>query len=174
MKKILLASITAAFLCSSAFAGGNISDQKKQSMFNAEAKNKNGGKGISVTSDVYFEDHETDHFRQKKYALADGKYTLQPLNKKLELYVEGKAGIQSEEYRFENAYATTIDQKADLYLAAEVGAKYHLLDNVAVGTEFTMLDTEAQKIRRHKLRSQKKRVLSQRGRRNKDKDKRKI
>ena len=132
MKKILLAPIAAALLCGSAFANEKASEQKKDK------------KGFSISSDVYYEDHEDDHFRQTKYALADSIYTLPLVNKKLELYLEGKAGMQSEEYRLENGYATTSNQKTDLYVAAEVGATYHLLDNVAVGAEVTMLENDVQ------------------------------
>lgn len=147
MKKILLAPIAAALLSGVAFANENMSGQKKRSTVGAKAKSKKGKEGFSITSDVYFTDHDTDHYRQTKYALADGIYTLQPLNKKLELYLEGKAGVQSEAYRLENGYATTTGQKMGVYVAAEIGAKYHFLDNVAVGAEVTMLENESKETR---------------------------
>lgn len=147
MKKILLAPIAAALLCGSAFANKNTSNHKKQSTFGTQTQEKKREEGFNITSDVYIQDHEDTHFLQKKYALADGKYTVKAPNRKLELYLEGKAGMKSEEYRFENGYALTTDQKTNLYMAAEVGAKYHLLDNVAVGADITMLDNEAHNVR---------------------------
>jgi len=147
MKKILLAPIAAALLCGNAFANKNTSNSDKQSSFGTESKKKKSKEGFNLTSDVYIQDHEDSYFLKKKYSLADGKYTLKAPNRKLELYLEGKAGMASEEYRFENGYALTTDQKTNLYVAAEAGAKYHLLDNVAVGAEITMLDNESHNVR---------------------------
>lgn len=139
MKRILIAPVAAALLSTTAFAYESMAEQKRQSTFGT--KNSKNKEGFSLTSDIYFEEHATDYYRQTKYALADGIYSHYPNDGRLELYLEGKAGMQSESYRYESGFAmTTTDSELAVYVAAEVGAKYHLLDNVAVGAEVTMLE----------------------------------
>lgn len=141
MKRILIAPVAAALLSSTAFGYENMAEQKKRSDFGTIAKSKKTKEGFSLTSDVYFEEHATDYYRQTKYAFADGIYSHYTNDGRLELYLEGKAGMQSESYRYDSGFAmTTTDPELAVYVAAEVGAKYHLLDNVAVGAEVTMLE----------------------------------
>jgi len=141
MKRILIAPVAAALLTGHAYADTMVSQNSSMHSFDTSDCDDRMQEGFSVTSDIYYTDHASDYYRQTKYALADGIYALQPGDKRLELYLEGKAGTQSESYRLENGYATTtVDSQMAIYMAAGVGAKYHLLDNVAVGASIVVAD----------------------------------
>lgn len=141
MKRILIAPVTAALLAGNAAGFESMTQNGQQSAFGKNTKDEGLKEGFSLKSDVYYTDHKTDHYRKTKYALADGIYALQANNSDLELYLEGKAGTQTESYRLDNGYASSsVDPTIAVYMAAEVGAKYQLLDNVAVGARFVMAD----------------------------------
>ncbi len=151
MKKILLAPIAATLLVGSVYGAEKFYGQKKEKIPSVKNSILETNKKFVITSEVFYQDHETDHFRQTKYSLADGTYTVHPLMEKLEFYLEGRAGLKTEDYRYSNGYAVTTGQETDLFFGAQVGTKYHLLDNVALATEITMFNSEASSIRKQNI-----------------------
>lgn len=143
MKKFISVLIGTILMYGTLYAKETGVDQKNKSIPSINSQNEKMKQGFVIDTEIYYDDHEADHFRQKKYSLADGIYTLDPLIEKLELYLEGKAGFRTEDYRFENGYAATNGQKMGIYLAAQAGVTYRIVENMSIGAEVTVLNSEA-------------------------------
>jgi len=143
MKNLILVMVGVILMFSSLYAKENKTNQNYKSMPTIESKDENIKQTLLINMEVYYTDDEADHFRQNKYSLAEGIYTLDPLAEKLEIYLEANAGFQTEVYRFENGYAASSDQKMGIYLAAQAGATYHIIENMSLGAEVTVLNSES-------------------------------
>lgn len=142
MKKVIAVLIGTILVYGTLCAKETGADLKNGTVAVSKNKNEQAKQTFLINTEIYYTDHDDDYFLQKKYSLAEGTYTLDPVIEKLELYLEGKAGFRTEDYRFENGYAATSEQKMGIYVAVQAGVNYRIIDNMSIGAEVTMLDSE--------------------------------